>query len=1300
MAMLNQEQVRGVLQELSAKGGGSLVKRVHKSEINDTSRVLFVGLGGMGCQTINAIKSIYQREYNTENAARTVRFLAVDTATNELDELMVGVKGGYLTKHETFALYDEDAQRLLIHRPPVVEQWLSDQIRAEDINPDGAKQTRAIGRVMLCATGKYDALEETIKSELNMLRNQATPNDIVTVVLVAGISGGTGSGTFIDIGFMIQQILERYSVDFHMNKDFYGLFYTPDVQKSNPAIGEHEDTWKNLQRNGYAALKELDYFINVGNKAMGSEVIYSLELPGREPIKSTAPLFEQNRVFLISTSPNLTNWNEIIQCTAASLLNLFQTGKVTQQNGAPAKKQSVISTMSNVTQVMGTWNQNHVGKPASNNEPADPCGNYNSIFPVFMNYSFSSLGYRSIYFPRNEMVAYCANKLFMHVYKNWTNAFGRPEKAVQEAADSCGVGSEDAIYANILSALSVNLDNLRISVNDNILQAVKMFGLGSYTGIEETKDEAKRRALAMLKAIEKSLSGAAIKPMVDKVKAYMEDQRFLAKYGPFGAITMLSGESGRREYQTNTHGIIGMLETMAKNNLTAVNDCKKALNEAIGVMDSEAQMMSSDHTPTKTEMEDFLKVCWNYSKALLKAEFFKSLMPKVLKALASELNKYNSETFHIYVPVIHAVKDILNEDSEAFMDGTLRMEGYNQVYSIDAYHVDRAETISNQFSALFEGYFDETEANNVARKFAKDLFGPGSRDVWSAFRPDDPLSAQAMADEIRALFHSAVKPLVTQMLEKFVVLAYADPQDIQRLTGKPAQTPPTIDDLNTKIWPDVQTRQMVMDSAAQKIVNCLMGSLMIEFSVPTNLKNEFATAISLVLLAETPELNAAILRKLQGKHVDHHIIGSGTTCDSKTAISMTMSICPFPLAQVRYMNDYAKEYFASGNRAGRHLDEITEQWQTYLPEPYGVDAEEYFSRMWHMRGMVIPEQIRTVDQNGRPVNNDREMYDKLRDAIDYGIQKGYIQCENNRYSIVVIRDEYKTPEFLRRLEEKVQQLQAQQALLGGKSEEITWITALFALQKDDHLRDGYHNRILFDSSVNSQELISKQHVFPDNNFELKNLYRLVRYNMNNARLVLKEKAFYEKTGFLDTVSRMSGFEEAVTRFVHAYKLGMISVQEDRTWVCKYSDYAGNAPVPFFRDHLRKVRDFDDILTWYLVISAFSGVTDSHVCSSIDTRFKTADDTGDYASMYSVEHILQSLESALNTPMLSNTVLQKREEEVMFRLMSSKYRAYYSFPRDCVDSSALIENVQKVIDVFNRLDISEGLGTIPPVSPIV
>ena len=479
------------MQELSSKAGGSIINRIIKKELSKTETVLFVGLGGLRLKTVKQIKKICKTEFEINDR---IGFLAVDTDICALSAIADDTYVGYMESNELFNIFDNNAIHLLENPTEEIKAWLGD-LQPRLIDNTGAQMTRQIGRIMLCGTQKYMDLRTAISDKISALRRVDT--DVIHpthVVLVTGISGGTGSGTFIDVAYMIRDILAYYD-NLMIPTKLWGCFYTPDVQKTVPAIAGDPVKWNNMQSNGYAALKELDYFMSNGNYAIGAPPIYSLRAPGGIFVKSSKPVFDEGCAFIVSPNSMNTDVKDIISATARSLIYMHQD--VSDVGG---NVQSILSTYSNTFAIVQTWASKHAGECKNSRKPKDASGIENTDYPVFMNYKYSTFASSSVYFPRDEMMAYCANRVFSKVIKKWKKSNLLNQEIVAEFAKKHNIATIEQIVSVIKNTM-INMgycgDDLRIDKVKNAQYWPKVIGsilFGRVSGTNSTMEGAELMA--------------------------------------------------------------------------------------------------------------------------------------------------------------------------------------------------------------------------------------------------------------------------------------------------------------------------------------------------------------------------------------------------------------------------------------------------------------------------------------------------------------------------------------------------------------------------------------------------------------------------------------------------------------------------------------------------------------------------------------------------------------------------------------------------------------------------------------
>lgn len=213
-------------------------------------KTVIIGLGGTGRDVVLNIKRKYREVYGTEEVP-TTRFLVFDTA----DAKALSVPGS-----EDIELSPAEFCKLGLNSPALavkaneeIADWFPERdIPMLSINR-GASQIRALGRLALYGNARevYTRIKQAIDGVNSILPHQPLgqfriTGDSVLVNIVSSLSGGTGSGTVLDVAYVCREHM-RSATD-----TLSAYLLLPDVFTSLTAT-------ENVEANAYAALSELDY---------------------------------------------------------------------------------------------------------------------------------------------------------------------------------------------------------------------------------------------------------------------------------------------------------------------------------------------------------------------------------------------------------------------------------------------------------------------------------------------------------------------------------------------------------------------------------------------------------------------------------------------------------------------------------------------------------------------------------------------------------------------------------------------------------------------------------------------------------------------------------------------------------------------------------------------------------------------------------------------------------------------------------------------------------------------------------
>ncbi len=236
----------------------------NKGNINPEKRVLLVGLGGTGTDTLLITKEAILNRFKLDNGAipKNIEFLAIDTDHSILEKRSGAAK---IEQHDLVQLEDPMIGDNLNNKeklPDFYRSWVNPSLVAPfGVGANGAGAIRQIGRYLLISN--YKKVYNAIESKLDEVMIAAPLGDLVDVIILSGISGGTGSGTFIDMGYIIRKVFQSKGIG-DLQKQITAYLFLPDVNFYNPKVPPASRAF--IKVNGYAALKDLDYFMSIPEK--------------------------------------------------------------------------------------------------------------------------------------------------------------------------------------------------------------------------------------------------------------------------------------------------------------------------------------------------------------------------------------------------------------------------------------------------------------------------------------------------------------------------------------------------------------------------------------------------------------------------------------------------------------------------------------------------------------------------------------------------------------------------------------------------------------------------------------------------------------------------------------------------------------------------------------------------------------------------------------------------------------------------------------------------------------------------
>ncbi|MCL1998628.1 MAG: tubulin-like doman-containing protein [Turicibacter sp.] len=296
--------------------GNLLFRQEDLASIAGDRYSIIIGVGGSGCATVEDIKRMLKTK--VRDIGQRVAFLAIDTDKGSLDRLTQLSAREKLSLAPSVSGADARWQNETT-RIAEVKEWVRGDFR-QTLEKDGAGRYRQVARAMLFDFGNRanptnKRTETAIRESFDSLAMVSATK--VQVYITLGLAGGTGSGLLIDIADLVHRAAPS-----GISVEVTGFFYLPDATWEYTK--EDDTRTEILQANGYAALKELDYYHSIPQRSGYYEESDAQKPLSKAQYSTTKPLYEM--VFLVSGVGTQTAQNAR-EAVKESLVNLITEKK-------------------------------------------------------------------------------------------------------------------------------------------------------------------------------------------------------------------------------------------------------------------------------------------------------------------------------------------------------------------------------------------------------------------------------------------------------------------------------------------------------------------------------------------------------------------------------------------------------------------------------------------------------------------------------------------------------------------------------------------------------------------------------------------------------------------------------------------------------------------------------------------------------------------------------------------------------------------------------------------------------------
>jgi hypothetical protein len=361
----------------------AFITRIKRIEAK-TDPIIIIGLGGTGIDALVYIKHLISKSFkrDSENKIpKNIAFLGIDTSVEALAKKHEGIG---LTSAELYVCKD-DVKGLLTNRNTMTDpmrEFVHPHLTADLSAGTGAGGKRQCGRLML-----FNNIAGIGNKVQEITHRVITGNDKPPLVyILSGIGGGTGSGTFLDVAFFVRGIIQK-EITSWTSPTVFGYIFLPDVNATAKDISSQQII-EYIKKNGYAALKELDYLMGIVKRGE----TFNQEYSGTYDF--SVPMNPFSYVQLISSkNPNSiavpNGYDYAMTVVAESIVDYISGGELAVGN----QGQALDAHYSNID----TINEGVEGKE-------------NKKFPG--NCRYIALGSSAMRLPTEEIMMYLASLIF------------------------------------------------------------------------------------------------------------------------------------------------------------------------------------------------------------------------------------------------------------------------------------------------------------------------------------------------------------------------------------------------------------------------------------------------------------------------------------------------------------------------------------------------------------------------------------------------------------------------------------------------------------------------------------------------------------------------------------------------------------------------------------------------------------------------------------------------------------------------------------------------------------------------
>lgn len=707
------------------QGGGIVSKKIRVDTIDNP--VLVIGLGGTGIDALLRLKYQINRRFNLPMDPMTkkrldkpanVDFLAFETNEQDKNKKYKGI--GLDPLNELILLSEAGIGSMLQNRSrlhPSISSWLSPELHiADGIN--GASGVRQGGRLLLFT--KINQVVDAIQKKVKEL--QKGTDRKIYIFILSGLSGGTGSGCFLDIAYITRAILDLEAGGGGIDRsDIMGYLFTPDVNLANPSLSIH--TQEYIKKNGYAALKELDYWMNIEERGEHFKQDYGTRLS----VDCQVAPFDLCHLISATDTEGKTIHNAYDYCMNVTAENI--TNFMASEDKQSGEEFAIHDYISNI--------ETNIKQMREATLPA--------------NYKYNIIGASASMLPIEEMTTYMAFKVFDRIQGMFHAV--PTEEEVNELARRLGIDVDGVCkrFEQSVPEALPGFESREIYAYSNVIktQAVNM-------DVELEKN-------FLLRAREEFNKAASQLPNELKESIFTEIRRLFTSpdNGPVYASNMIVNKEGFCLVKTIDAYITTLKEQLAKLPQQIEYQIETSVEK---MQDARAAFISKEKKKNE------------YIESKISEYFLRADVEKYMKMIAAYedlrmlLIDRNNKIYAVFTEILSTLNTIFKKDGDVLSQTNESVdEKGNLTYH---WNVVSVKDVSKHIDKVIEGY----DAGILISEFTNMLLDEADR--WINETEIDIISS--ISDFITDKFSD----LISKTMEEFLVMKYGEEESLVELVEK------------------------------------------------------------------------------------------------------------------------------------------------------------------------------------------------------------------------------------------------------------------------------------------------------------------------------------------------------------------------------------------------------------------------------------------------------------------------------------------------------------------------------------